>query len=138
MTAERTTVLIVDDQRIVREGLTVVLGLMPGVEVLGSARDGTEAVALVEQLQPDVVLMDLQMPGCDGVEATRRITHGATTTKVVVLTTYADDDSIVDALRAGASGALTKDAGGPRIAAALAAAKRGEGVIDPAVRRHLG
>ncbi|MFZ0385145.1 MAG: response regulator transcription factor [Solirubrobacteraceae bacterium] len=130
--------LIVDDQQIVREGLTVVLDMMPGVEVLGSACDGAEAIALVEQLQPDVVLMDLRMPRCDGVEATRRITHGGTTTKVVLLTTYADDHTVIDALRAGASGVLTKDAGGPRIAAALAAAKRGDAVIDPGVQRHLG
>src|SRR5581483_10734383 len=87
---EPTTVLIADDQRVVREGLTMVLGLMPGVEIVGSARDGEEAITLVGQLQPDVVLMDLRMPRCDGVEATRRLTQSGTTTKVVVLTTYAD------------------------------------------------
>ncbi len=91
MTAEPTTVLIADDQRVVREGLTMVLGLMPGVEIVGSARDGEEAITLVEQLQPDVVLMDLRMPRCDGVEATRRLAQSGTATKVVVLTTYADD-----------------------------------------------
>jgi DNA-binding NarL/FixJ family response regulator len=137
MTGERTAVLIVDDQRVVREGLTMVLGLMPGVEVVGSARDGEEAIALVEQLQPDVVLMDLRMPRCDGVEATRRLTQSGTTTKIVVLTTYADDHSVIQALRAGACGFLTKDAGSPEIAAALEAAKRGESAIDPAVQHHL-
>ncbi len=137
MTGERTTVLIADDQRVVREGLSMVLGLMPGVEIVGSARDGEEAVALVEQLHPDVVLMDLRMPRCDGVEATRRLTQDGTTTKVVVLTTYADDHSVIQALRAGASGFLTKDAASPEIAAALEAAKRGRSAIDPAVQHHL-
>jgi DNA-binding NarL/FixJ family response regulator len=137
MTRGATTVLIADDQRVVREGLTMVLGLMPGVEIVGSARDGEEAIALVQQLQPDVVLMDLRMPRCDGVEATRRLTQTGTATKVVVLTTYADDHSVIQALRAGACGFLTKDAGSPEIAAALEAAKRGEAAIDPAVQHHL-
>lgn len=137
MTTEPTTVLIADDQRVVREGLTMVLGLMPGVEIVGSARDGEEAIALVEQLEPDVVLMDLRMPRCDGVEATRRLTQSGTTTKVVVLTTYADDHSVIQALRAGACGFLTKDAGSTEIATALEAAKRGESAIDPAVQHHL-
>jgi DNA-binding NarL/FixJ family response regulator len=137
VTGERTTVLIADDQRVVREGLTMVLSLMPGVEILGSARDGEEAIALVEQLHPDVVLMDLRMPRCDGVEATRRLTRGGTTAKIVVLTTYADDHSVIQALRAGACGFLTKDAGSSEIAAALEAAKRGESAIDPAVQHHL-
>jgi DNA-binding NarL/FixJ family response regulator len=137
MTATPTTVLIADDQRVVREGLTMVLGLMPGVEIVGAACDGEEAVALAEQLRPDVVLMDLRMPHCDGVEATRRLTQAAPDTKVVVLTTYADDHSVIQALRAGACGFLTKDATSPEIAAALDAAKRGEAAIDPAVQHHL-
>jgi DNA-binding NarL/FixJ family response regulator len=137
MTGERTTVLIADDQRVVREGLTMVLGLMPGVEIVGSARDGEDAITLVHELQPDVVLMDLRMPRCDGVEATRRLTQSGTPTKVVVLTTYADDHSVIQALRAGACGFLTKDAGSQEIAAALEAAKRGESAIDPAVQHHL-
>jgi DNA-binding NarL/FixJ family response regulator len=137
MTDERTTVLIADDQRVVREGLTMVLGLMPGVEIVGSARDGEEAITLADQLQPDVVLMDLRMPRCDGVEATRRLVQSGTRTKVVVLTTYADDHSVIQALRAGACGFLTKDASSPEIAAALEAAKRGESAIDPAVQHHL-
>ena len=137
MTDERTTVLIADDQRVVREGLTMVLGLMPGVEIVGSARDGEEAIALARELQPDVVLMDLRMPRCDGVEATRRLTQSGAATKVVVLTTYADDHSVIQALRAGACGFLTKDAGSPEIAAALEAAKRGQSAIDPAVQHHV-
>lgn len=132
-----TRVVIADDQRVVREGLTMVLSLLPGVEIVGTARDGDEALALVEQLQPDVVLMDLRMPHVDGVEATRRVTESGGDTKVVVLTTYADDHSVIQALRAGACGFLTKDAGSEQIAAALDAAKRGESAIDPAVQHHL-
>jgi DNA-binding NarL/FixJ family response regulator len=130
-------VLIADDQRVVREGLTMVLGLMPGVEIVGTAHDGEQAIALAEQLQPDVVLMDLRMPRCDGVEATRRLTAAAVPTKVVVLTTYADDHSVIQALRAGACGFLTKDATSEQIAEALRAAIRGEAAIDPAVQHHL-
>jgi DNA-binding NarL/FixJ family response regulator len=137
MTERPTTVLIADDQRVVREGLTMVLGLMPDVEIVGTAHDGEEAIALAEQLQPDVVLMDLRMPRCDGVEATRRLTAAAVPTKVVVLTTYADDHSVIQALRAGASGFLTKDATSGQIADALQAAIRGEAAIDPAVQHHL-
>jgi DNA-binding NarL/FixJ family response regulator len=130
-------VVIADDQRVVREGLTMVLSLLPGVEIVGTARDGDEALALVEELRPDVVLMDLRMPHVDGVEATRRVTESGAATKVVVLTTYADDHSVIQALRAGACGFLTKDAGSEQIAAALQAAKRGESAIDPAVQHHL-
>ena len=105
-------VLIADDQRVVREGLAMVLGLLPDVEVVGSASDGDEAVALAADLLPDIVLMDLRMPRCDGVEATRLLRERVPETTVVVLTTYADDRSVIDALRAGARGYLTKDAGG--------------------------
>jgi DNA-binding NarL/FixJ family response regulator len=137
MITEPITVIIADDQRVVREGLTMVLGLMQDVEIVGTASDGQEAVQLVEQLNPDVILMDLRMPRCDGVEATRRISETGTDTKVVVLTTYADDHSVIQALRAGACGFLTKDATNRQIAAALHAAKRGESAIDPAVQHHL-
>jgi DNA-binding NarL/FixJ family response regulator len=109
-------VLIADDQRIVREGLAMVLGLLPDVDVVGAASEGIEAVALAEDLHPDVVLMDLRMPRCDGVEATRLLREREPGTKVVVLTTYSDDRSVIDALRAGARGYLTKDAGGRRSA----------------------
>ncbi len=130
-------VLIADDQRVVREGLSMVLGLLPGVEVVGSASDGNEAVALAEHLQPDVVLMDLRMPHCDGVEATRQIGERAPGVRVVVLTTYSDDRSVLDALRAGARGYLTKDAGGTEIHAALQQVVDDNAVIDPAVQHHL-
>jgi DNA-binding NarL/FixJ family response regulator len=134
---EPITVVLADDQRVVREGLAMVLGLMPGVEVLASACDGEEALTLVEQLAPDVVLMDLRMPRCDGVQATSRLSERRAATRVVVLTTYADDHSVIQALRAGACGFLTKDATSEQIRAALESAKRGESMIDPAVQHHL-
>jgi DNA-binding NarL/FixJ family response regulator len=137
MSAEIIAVVVVDDQRVVREGLSMVLGLMPDVEILGSASDGEEAIALVERLAPQVVLMDLRMPRVDGVEATRRITEHHPRTKVVVLTTYADDHAVIQALRAGACGFLTKDATSQQIRDALRAAVRGEAAIDPAVQHHL-
>lgn len=137
MSAQKITVVLADDQRVVREGLEMVLGLMPDVEVLGSACDGEEAVALVERLSPQAVLMDLNMPHLDGVEATRRIAGSHPQTKVVVLTTYADDHTVIQALRAGACGFLTKDATSQQIRDALGAAVRGEAAIDPAVQHHL-
>jgi DNA-binding NarL/FixJ family response regulator len=133
----RIRVLLADDQRVVREGLMMLLGLLPSVEVVGSAADGEEALALAARLDPDVVLMDLRMPRCDGVEATRRLRERQPDVKVVVLTTYADDRSVVEALRAGARGYLTKDAGAETISQALEAVARGDAAIDPAVQRHL-
>ena len=130
-------VLIADDQRVVREGLSMVLGLMEGVEVVGTATDGAEAVTLARAVRPDVVLMDLRMPRCDGVEATRRLRTEAPEVKVVVLTTYSDDRSVLDAVRAGARGYLTKDAGGEQIHEALRQVVDDHAVIDPAVQRHL-
>ena len=135
MTAIR--VLVADDQRVVREGLEMLLGLLPGIDVVGSAADGEEAVALAGRLRPDVVLMDLGMPHCDGVEATRRLRERQPGIHVLVLTTYADDRSVVAALRAGARGFLTKDAGADQIDQALRAVMRGEAAIDPAVQHHV-
>ncbi len=135
MTAVR--VVIADDQRVVREGLAMLLRLLPDVDVVGSAADGNEAVDLAASLQPDVVLMDLGMPNCDGVEATRRVREQLPGVQVIVLTTYADDRSVVAALRAGARGFLTKDAGAAQIEQALAAVARGEAAIDPAVQHHV-
>jgi DNA-binding NarL/FixJ family response regulator len=134
---EPIRVLIADDQRVVREGLAMVLGLLPGVEVVGTAADGTEAVALAGELRPDVVLMDLRMPRCDGVEATRLLREREPAVKVVVLTTYSDDQSVLDALRAGARGYLTKDAGGAEIRQALQQVVDDRAAIDPAVQQHL-
>jgi DNA-binding NarL/FixJ family response regulator len=135
--AGKITVVLADDQRVVREALSMVLSLIPGVEVLASACDGEAAIALVSRLAPQVALMDLRMPRVDGVQATRTITERHPQTKVVVLTTYADDRTVIQALRAGACGFLTKDASGAQIGDALAAAVRGEAAIDPAVQHHL-
>lgn len=133
----KVRVVVADDQRVVREGLVTVLGVLPDVEVVGAAADGEQALALVELHQPQVVLMDLRMPRLDGVEATRRIAEAHPTTRVVVLTTYSDDQSILGALRAGALGYLTKDAGREQIGRALHAAAAGEALMDPAVQARL-
>ncbi|MFD7868138.1 response regulator [Streptomyces sp. NPDC059783] len=130
-------VVVADDQSVVREGIVMLLGLLPGIEVVGSAKDGDEAVALVAEHAPDVVLMDLRMPRCDGVEATRRIRAEFPGTQVVVLTTFADDDSLFPALRAGARGYLTKDAGGDDIVRAIEAVVAGEVGLSPAIQRRL-
>ena len=130
-------VLVADDQRVVREGLGTLLALITGIDVVGTAADGDEALALAIQLRPDVVLMDLRMPRCDGIEATRRLREHDAGIKVLVLTTYADDRSVIDALRAGARGYLTKDAGAAEIRAALERVTRGQPAIDPAVQQHL-
>jgi DNA-binding NarL/FixJ family response regulator len=130
-------VLVADDQRVVREGLATLLGLLPDIEVLGTAADGEEVVALAGQLRPDIVLMDLRMPRCDGVEATRRLCVSHPDVKVIVLTTYADDRSVLDALRAGARGFLTKDAGAEEIREAISAVQGGKASIDPAVQHHV-
>jgi DNA-binding NarL/FixJ family response regulator len=130
-------VLAADDQRVVREGLAMLLGLLPDVEVVGTAADGEEALAMAAELRPDVILMDLRMPRVDGVEATRRLRERDPAVKVVVLTTYADDRSVLDALRAGALGYLTKDAGAAEIQQALHRVASGQAALDPAVQRHL-
>ncbi|GAA3002138.1 response regulator transcription factor [Streptomyces lactacystinicus] len=130
-------VVVADDQTVVREGIVMLLGLLPGIEVVGAAGDGEEAVALVERHHPDVVLMDLRMPRCDGVEATRRIRSAHPETEVVVLTTYADDDSLFPALRAGARGYLTKDAGAEEIARAVADVRSGAAGLSPQVQLRL-
>jgi len=130
-------VLVADDQRVVREGLGTLLGLLADVEVVGTAADGNEAVALAQQLHPDVVLMDLRMPHCDGVEATRLLRERDASIKVLMLTTYADDRSVIDALQAGARGYLTKDSGADEIREALLRVTAGQAAIDPAVQHHL-
>ena len=130
------TVVIVDDQRVVRDGLTMLVGFIAGVRVVGSASDGAQAITMVRETRPDIVLMDLRMPGVDGLEATRAIIaeHLAA---VVVLTTYADDESLFPALEAGASGYLTKDASAEQIEAAILAVNRGETWLDPVVQQRL-
>lgn len=130
-------VIVVDDQTVVREGIVMLLGLLPGIEVIGAAGDGEEAVRLVAELSPDVVLMDLRMPRCDGVEATRRIRSAYPNTEVVVLTTYADDESLFPALKAGARGYLTKDAGGEEIVRAVHSVLSGDAGLSPKIQRRL-
>lgn len=132
-----TRVLVADDQTVVREGIVMLLGLLPGIEVVGAAADGEEAVRLVARHEPDVVLMDLRMPRCDGVEATRRIRAEHPATEVVILTTYADDESLFPALQAGARGYLTKDAGGEEIARAVADVRSGAAGLSPQIQRRL-
>lgn len=130
-------VLIADDQGLVREGLMTLLAAQEGVEPVASASNGEEAVALAARHLPDVVLMDLRMPVLDGVEATRRIRSAHPQIQVVVLTTYADDASILGALQAGARGYLTKDAGAAEISRAVQAAAAGQTLLDPAVQERL-
>jgi len=130
---EPVTVVVADDQSAVREGLVLLLGTLPGITVAGEAADGDAAVQLVATVQPQVVLMDLNMPGCDGVAATARITAEHPGTRVVVLTTYADDESIIRALQAGALGYLTKEA----TRAAVHAAAAGQAILDPGVQQRL-
>ncbi len=130
-------VVVADDQAIIRDGLVTVLGLLPDVEVVGAAADGAEAVALAVSERPDVVLMDLRMPVLDGVGATERITRDAPGVAVLVLTTFADDESILTALCAGARGYLTKDAGRAELAAAVRAVARGQSTFAPEVGARI-
>jgi DNA-binding NarL/FixJ family response regulator len=134
---EPVTVVVADDQAAVREGLVLLLGTLPGISVVGQADDGMAAVETVAATHPRVALMDLNMPRCDGVEATRRIRADHPGTQVVVLTTYSDDESILGALQAGALGYLTKDATRAEIGRAVLAAAAGQAVLDPAVQQRL-
>src|SRR5215469_16274783 len=134
---EPVTVVVADDQSAVREGLVLLLGTLPGIAVAGEAADGDAAVELVATVKPQVVLMDLNMPGCDGVAATARIAAEHPGTRVVVLTTYADDESIISALQAGALGYLTKEATRAEIGRAVHAAAAGQAILDPGVQQRL-
>lgn len=136
-TAAPVRVLIADDQKIVREGLVSLLSLLPGIDVVGAATDGDDAVRQALDLRPDVVLMDLNMPRCNGVQATEQLRDRQPGTRVVVLTTYADDDWVFAALQAGARGFLTKDAGAEEIRRAIATVASGDAQLDPSVQRRL-
>jgi len=130
-------VLLADDQRLVRESLGTLLGLLGGIELVATASDGEEALALAAEHHPQVVLMDIRMPRLDGIEATRRMRERCPDVRVISLTTYADDESVLGALRAGARGYLTKDASGEEIRAAILTVAAGDAALDPAVQHHV-
>ena len=130
-------IVVADDQASVREGLVVLLDLLPDIEVVGSAANGEQALAAVAREHPDAILLDLHMPVLDGIETTRRLTEQHPDVAVVVLTTFADDSSILSALQAGARSYLTKDADRGEIAQALRSAAAGLAVLDPAVQATL-
>jgi len=130
-------VVLADDQPLVRAALQMVITDTADVQVVGEAQDGAEAVRLTGELTPDVVVMDIRMPGVDGIEATRLITTGTSTARVVVLTTFDDDDYVYGALRAGASGFLVKDMALDDILAAVRIVAAGDALIAPSVTRRL-
>ena len=130
-------VLVVDDHAVVREGLRTFLELQDGIEVAGEAADGEEAIALAERLRPDVVLMDLVMPALDGLGAMRALRDRVPEARVIVLTSFADDDKLLPALRAGAAGYLLKNAQPQELARAVRAAHAGEALLDPLVAARL-
>jgi DNA-binding NarL/FixJ family response regulator len=130
-------VVIADDQRAVREGLAMLVALIDDIEVVGTAANGVEALELTGDLRPDVVLMDLRMPEMEGADATHRIRAALPDTHVLILTTYADDDSLFPALQAGARGYLTKDASAEEIERAIRAVADGHTHLDPAIQQRL-
>lgn len=130
-------VLVVDDQTVVREGLSMLLGLLDGIVVVGAAADGDTALAEIARLDPDIVLLDLHMPGRSGIEVADELTRLGSRTRIVVLTTYSDDDWVFAALRAGARGFLTKDASADQIATAIRTVMAGQAQLDPSVQRRL-
>ncbi|GAC1616479.1 MAG: response regulator transcription factor [Candidatus Dormibacteraceae bacterium] len=130
-------VLLADDQALIREGLTLLLGQYPELEVVGAAADGQAAIRMAEELEPEVVLMDLVMPGLDGVDATRAIVTAHPRMQVIILSSYADDESVFAAINAGAAGYLTKDSGADQIRKAIETVHNGGALLDPLVQRRL-
>ncbi|MFF2078364.1 response regulator [Kitasatospora sp. NPDC058162] len=131
-------VMIADDQAMVREAFSVLLGAQPGIEVIATAVDGLDAVAKAEELRPDVVVMDIRMPGLNGIEATRRITGQAgLPTRILVLTTFDLDEYVYEALRAGAGGFLLKDASGVELAEAVRVVAAGDALLSPGLTKRL-
>ncbi|GHB50520.1 DNA-binding response regulator [Streptomyces viridiviolaceus] len=137
MTSGPIRVLIADDQQMVRQGFTVLLNTQPDIEVIGQAVDGLDAVARVAELTPDVVLMDIRMPELGGIEATRRITGAMPDIRVLVLTTFDLDEYVYEALRAGASGFLLKDASADQLAEAVRVVAAGDALLAPGITRRL-
>ena len=130
-------VLLADDQELVRSGFRLILDLTEGIEVVGEAADGREAVRLAKELQPDVVLMDVRMPELDGIEATRRLRQAGAQARVLVLTTFDLDEYVYEAMRAGASGFLLKDAPREQLVTAVLTVARGEALLAPAITQRL-
>ncbi len=132
-----TTVLLVDDQQLVRTGFRLILDLEPDMEIVGEASDGQECIRLVAETRPDVVLMDVRMPVLDGIQATRRLSEAGSESRVLILTTFDLDEYVYDAMGAGASGFLLKDAPREQLVAAVRIVARGESLLAPSVTRRL-
>jgi NarL family two-component system response regulator LiaR len=130
-------VLVADDHAIVRKGICALLATEPGIEVVGEASDGHDAIAEAQRLQPDVILMDLVMPGLDGMEAMRFLTSCQPTTRILVLTSFHDDDKVFPAIKAGAQGYLLKDSGPEELVRAIEQVARGESALQPSIARKL-
>ncbi len=137
MSQDVIRVLIVDDHAIVRQGISALLEMKPGIKVVGEASDGKEAVAKAKALHPDVILMDIMMPEMDGIEATREITAAEPNAQVLVLTSFAADEKVFPAIKAGAQGYLLKDAGRDELVEAIRRVSRGESSLDPAIARKV-
>ncbi|EFH88229.1 response regulator [Ktedonobacter racemifer] len=134
---ELIRLLIADDHAFYREGVRTMLRDLPDMEVIGEAASGNETESLAEALQPDVILMDIKMPGINGIEATRRILHTSPHMKVLVVTMFEDDDSVFAAMRAGARGYLLKDADQDELLRAVKAVSRGEAIFSPAIAQRM-
>ncbi len=130
-------VVIADDQELVRTGFRVILSAEPDLDVVGEAGDGLEAIEVARALRPQVVLMDIRMPELDGIEATRRIAHGGSAPRVLILTTFDLDEHVYEALRAGASGFLLKDAGADELLHAVRVIAAGDALLSPSITRRL-